>query len=289
VQIGLAGLLGLSFLLVPFWAVARWLALSIAALFVLTAAPFLLRVVRRDLAVAAVAPLLLVWRALALGTGLVAGFLRFSCRASPRRPPVSGLNRALKRALDIVGSLIGLILAAPLLALLAVAIKLDSRGPVFFIQERMGENARCFWMVKLRTMVDGAEEMLPELASLESLPSPVFKLRDDPRVTRVGRFLRRTSLDELPQLWNVLKGEMSLVGPRPEETRVVRLYNDWHRQRLAVKPGLTGPMQVNGRADLGLNERVRLELEYIRNCSTWKDLCILARTVVAVVSGRGAY
>jgi lipopolysaccharide/colanic/teichoic acid biosynthesis glycosyltransferase len=131
--------------------------------------------------------------------------------------------------------------------------------------------------------------MLAALVNLESLPSPAFKLRDDPRVTQVGRFLRRTSLDELPQLWNVLVGEMSLVGPRPEEMRVVRLYNDWHRQRLAVKPGITGPMQVNGRAELSLDERVRLELDYIRHYSLWKDICILARTAVAVVSGRGAY
>jgi len=289
VQIGLLGLLGLSLLLSPVWAPARWSALSVTMLFVLAAAPFLFRVTRRDPAVAAVAPLLLVWRALALGTGLVAGSLRFSRQASPRRPPISGLNRAIKRALDVAGGLIGLILAAPLLPLLAVAIKLDSPGPGFFVQERVGENGRPFRMVKLRTMVDGAEEMLPALVDLESLPSPAFKLRDDPRVTRVGRFLRRTSLDELPQLWNVLRGEMSLVGPRPEETRVVRLYNDWHRRRLAVKPGITGPMQVNGRADLSLDERTRLELDYVRHYSLWKDICILLRTVVAVVSGRGVY
>jgi lipopolysaccharide/colanic/teichoic acid biosynthesis glycosyltransferase len=289
VQIGLVGLLALSLLLAPFWAPARWSALSVAVLFVLAAAPFLIRVARRDRAVAAVAPLLLVWRALALGTGLVAGFLRFSRQASPHRPPISGLNRLAKRAMDIVGSLVGLILVAPLLPVLAAAIKLDSPGPVFFVQERAGENGRCFWMVKLRTMMDGAQEMLAALVDLESLPSPAFKLRDDPRVTQVGRFLRRTSLDELPQLWNVLMGEMSLVGPRPEEMRVVRLYNDWHRQRLAVKPGITGPMQVNGRAELSLDERVRLELDYVRHYSLWKDICILARTAVAVVSGRGAY
>ena len=289
VQIGLVGLLGLSLPLALFWTPARWSALSVAPLFALTAAPFLLRVARRDPAVAVVAPFLLVWRALALGTGLAAGFLRFSRRASPHRPPIGGLNRAIKRAMDIAGSLVGLILTAPLLALLAVAIKLDSPGPVFFFQERVGENGRPFRMIKLRTMVEGAEEMLPTPVDLRSLPSPAFKLRHDPRVTRVGRFLRRTSLDELPQLWNVLKGEMSLVGPRPEEIRVVCLYNDWHRQRLAVKPGLTGPMQVNGRADLSLDERVRLELHYIQNYSLWKDVCILARTLVAVVSGRGAY
>jgi lipopolysaccharide/colanic/teichoic acid biosynthesis glycosyltransferase len=268
---------------------ARWSALSVAALFALTVAPFLLRAARRDPAVAAVAPLLLVWRALALGTGLAAGFLRFSRQASPRQPPISGLNRMVKRAMDIAGSMAGLTLAAPLLPVLAAAIKLDSPGAVFFVQERAGENGRPFRMVKLRTMVNGAERKLAELVDLESLPSPAFKLHDDPRITRVGRFLRRTSLDELPQLWNVLKGEMSLVGPRPEETQVVRLYDDWHRQRLAVKPGMTGPMQINGRGNLSLDERVRLELNYFQHYSLWKDISILARTAVAVASGRGAY
>jgi lipopolysaccharide/colanic/teichoic acid biosynthesis glycosyltransferase/GT2 family glycosyltransferase len=289
VQIGLVGLLGLSLLLAPFWALARWSALAVAGITVLTAAPFVLRAARQDPAIAAAAPLLLVWRALALGTGLVTGFFRFSRQASPRRPPVSGLNRVVKRAMDASCSLVGLIATAPLFPVLAVAIKLDSPGPVFFVQERAGENGRPFQMVKLRTMVDGAEKKLAELVDVESLSSPAFKLCDDPRITRVGHFLRRTSLDELPQLWNVLKGEMSLVGPRPEEMRVVRLYNDWHRQRLAVKPGITGPMQVNGRADLSLAERVQLELDYMRHYSLWKDVNILARTVIAVVSGRGAY
>ncbi|RLC77247.1 MAG: undecaprenyl-phosphate glucose phosphotransferase, partial [Chloroflexi bacterium] len=116
-----------------------------------------------------------------------------------------------------------------------------------------------------------------------------YKRPNDPRVARVGRFLRRWSLDELLQVWNVLKGEMSLVGPRPEEVRIVRLYNDWHRRRLAVKPGITGPMQVSGRGDLPLDERVRLELDYIENYSLWKDMIILLRTIPAVISGRGAY
>ena len=289
VQIGLVGLLGLLILLAPFWVLARWSALTIAVFFVLTAIPFLFRVAPRDLVVAVVAPLLLLVRALALGTGLAAGFLRFSRRISSRRPPISGLNRAIKRTVDIAGSLIGLVLTAPLLTLLAVAIKVDSPGPAFFFQQRVGENGRPFRMIKLRTMVEGAAGMLPGLIDSWSAPSPDFKLRDDPRVTRVGRFLRRSSLDELPQLWNVLKGEMSLVGPRPEETWVARLYNNWHRQRLAIRPGMTGPMQVNGRADLSLDDRVRLELDYILEYSLWKDVCILARTLAAVVSGRGAY
>jgi lipopolysaccharide/colanic/teichoic acid biosynthesis glycosyltransferase len=288
VQIGLAGLLGLFSLLMPFWAPAGWPALSAAVLFALTAIPFVLRVIRKDPPVAVVAPFLLLVRASALGAGLVAGFARFWRGASPRRPPISGPNRVVKRAVDVVGSLAGLVLAAPLCGILAVAIKADSPGPVFFSQERAGENGRPFRMFKLRTMVDGAENVLDQLVDLESLPSPAFKLRDDPRVTRVGRFLRRTSLDELPQLWNVLKGEMSLVGPRPEEVRVVRLYNDWYRQRLAVKPGLTGPMQVNGRGHLTLDERVQYELDYIRNYSLWRDIRILVRTVAVVLSGRGA-
>jgi len=289
VQMGLVGLLLLLIILAPFWTLARWTALVVAAFFVLSTVPFLLRVARRDPTVAAVALFLLALRALALGLGLVAGFLHFSRQASPRQAPISGLNRAVKRAIDIVGSLVGLILSMPLLPILAAAIKLDSPGPVFFVQERAGENGRPFRMVKLRTMVNGAEEMLSDLVDLESLPSPVFKLHGDPRVTRVGHFLRRTSLDELPQLWNVLKGEMSLVGPRPEETRLVRLYNDWHRQRLAVKPGITGPMQINGRGDLDLEKRGRLELEYIRNYSIGEDIRILAHTVVAIISCRGAY
>jgi len=288
-QIGLVGLLGASLLLTPFCAPARWSAAFFAAVFGLTAVPFLLRVARRDPTVAVVALPLLVWRALALGAGLGFGFLRRPRQAGLRQAPISGLNRAVKRAADVVGSLFGLTLTAPLFPVLAVAIKLDSPGPVFFVQERVGEDGRSFRMIKLRTMVDGAEEMLPLLVDLASLPSPAFKLSNDPRVTKVGSLLRRMSLDELPQLWNILKGDMSLVGPRPEEAQVVRLYNDWHRQRLAIKPGLTGPMQVNGRADLDLDQRVRLELDYIENYSLWEDVRIVARTVTAVISGRGAY
>jgi lipopolysaccharide/colanic/teichoic acid biosynthesis glycosyltransferase len=133
-----------------------------------------------------------------------------------------------------------------------------------------------------------AEQELDELIAWETLEEPVFKLPDDPRRTRVGRFLRRWSLDELPQFWNVFKGDMSLVGPRPEEARVVALYNDWHRRRLSIKPGLSGPMQVNGRGDLSLDDRVRLELHYIENYSLRRDLAIIARTLPAVFRGEGA-
>jgi lipopolysaccharide/colanic/teichoic acid biosynthesis glycosyltransferase len=144
-------------------------------------------------------------------------------------------------------------------------------------------------MLKFRTMVANAEELLPELVAIDRLQEPVFKLRADPRVTRVGRLLRQASLDELPQLWNVLRGDMSLVGPRPEEEQIVALYEPQHLIRLQVKPGLTGPMQINGRGELRLEERLAVEREYIENLSVGRDLRILALTAAAVVGGRGAF
>ncbi len=175
------------------------------------------------------------------------------------------------------------------MAVIAALVKLDSPGPAIFSQPRVGQNGRPFRILKFRTMVDRAEEMLPQLVDLDALPEPAFKLRDDPRVTRVGRFLRRWSLDELPQLVNVLRGEMSLVGPRPEQAAVVARYTDDQRRRLAVKPGMTGPMQVSGRGDLPFEERLALELDYIERYSLRRDLAILLRTIPAVVRGQGAY
>ena len=204
-------------------------------------------------------------------------------------PPIRGINRVLKRTLDLVGALVGLVLTAPLMAIIAVLIRLDSPGPVLFVQVRAGQYGNPFRMYKFRTMVAHAEEMLEDLVRLDELQEPVFKIKNDPRVTRVGRWLRRTSLDELPQLFNVLKGDMSLVGPRPEDVRLVRRYNRWQSQRLLVKPGITGAMQISGRADLPLDERVKLELAYIQNYSLWTDIRILIETIPAVLSGKGAY
>ena len=167
-------------------------------------------------------------------------------------------------------------------------IGLTESGPVLFRQERVGEQGQRFTMLKLRTMVHGAEAKLDKVLFANPLLGPAFKIPNDPRVTRVGRFLRRWSIDELPQLWNVLRGEMSIVGPRPEEVWVVDLYEDWHRRRLAMKPGLTGPMQVAGRGLLELDDRVRLELNYIDNYTLWQDLRILLHTPSAVLSGEGA-
>jgi anaerobic magnesium-protoporphyrin IX monomethyl ester cyclase len=202
---------------------------------------------------------------------------------------IHGLPAAAKRLMDIAGALVVIPLSIPMMIGVALAIKLTSPGPVLFVQERMGERGRVFKMFKFRTMVENAEEMLDQLIDLDALEEPVFKLKDDPRVTSVGRFLRRWSLDELPQFFSVLKGEMSLVGPRPEEVRIVRYYSPWHRQRLMAKPGVTGPVQIGGRGDLGLEERVRLEVDYIRNYSIWTDLKILLKTIPAVMRGNGSY
>ena len=202
-------------------------------------------------------------------------------------PPRSTM--ALKRGIDIVVSAGLLLLLAPLLLVVAVAIKLDSDGPVLFKQTRVGKGGRRFTMLKFRTMVRGADERLTEVVNTEALAEPSFKVPNDPRHTWIGRRLRRLSLDETPQLLNVLRGEMSLVGPRPEEEAVVALYDERQRLRLGVKPGLTGPMQVYGRGDLTFEERLALERAYIDNLSIAQDVAILLRTPRAVIGGSGAY
>jgi len=195
----------------------------------------------------------------------------------------------IKRGFDIAVSSVGLLLAAPFLPLAALAIRLDSRGPIFFTQSRAGLDGRPFEMRKFRTMVADAEDRLADVIRLEDLREPVFKLSDDPRVTRVGRLLRRLSLDEIPQLWNVLRGEMSIVGPRPEQVELVERYRPEHRFRLSVKPGITGPMQVFGRGNLTFHERLAVELDYIENVSLARDLRIIAETVPVALRGSGAY
>jgi exopolysaccharide biosynthesis polyprenyl glycosylphosphotransferase len=195
----------------------------------------------------------------------------------------------LKHVLDCVGAALALVLLAPPMLLVALAIRLDSPGPALFRQRRAGADGRPFTMLKFRTMVDDAEQRLAELVDIEALADPMFKLRDDPRVTRVGRLLRRTSLDELPQLLNVLAGQMSLVGPRPEEVRLVERYGEAERVRIQMRPGITGPMQVHGRGELTFAERVAVEREYIENHSLRKDASLLLKTAGAVVRGRGAF
>ena len=195
---------------------------------------------------------------------------------------------AIKRVVDIAGAGTLLLVASPLFALIAAAIRWTSPGPVLFRQLRAGKGGRPFQMLKFRTMVPDAERRLSEVVDVNQLSEPVFKIARDPRVTPVGRWLRRLSVDELPQLLNVLRGEMSLVGPRPEELKIVDRYDVWQRRRLKVKPGITGLQQVEARGTLDLSHRVRLDIYYTRKQSLLLDALILARTVGVVLSGRGA-
>jgi exopolysaccharide biosynthesis polyprenyl glycosylphosphotransferase len=205
-----------------------------------------------------------------------------------REPVIEGWPRMVKRAFDLmVGALLTLV-AAPVLAVVAVLIRLEGPGPALIRQPRVGENGRPFDMLKFRTMVAGAERM-PQPAAPEDDGSPVHKRRDDPRVTRLGRFLRRFSLDELPQLVNVLRGEMSLVGPRPELPWLVDRYQPWQRKRFAVPQGLTGWWQINGRSDKPMHLNTEDDLYYVYNYSLWLDILILLRTPLAVFLGRGAF
>jgi exopolysaccharide biosynthesis polyprenyl glycosylphosphotransferase len=206
------------------------------------------------------------------------------------RPPVlAGWDWAVKRGFDLVMSCLVVVVGLLVWALIAIAIKLDSRGPVFFVDRRIGIGEREFGMLKFRTMVAEAPALQAGLEAANEAEGALFKIREDPLVTRVGRFLRRFSLDEIPQVVNVLKGEMSLVGPRPLPLRDYRLLDDWHRRRYGVLPGMTGLWQISGRSGLSFDELVRLDFTYIENWSIWLDISIIAKTIPAVIGRRGAY
>ena len=196
-------------------------------------------------------------------------------------------SELLKRLMDITGALVGVVLLSPLLALLALAVKLDSRGPLFFSQRRIGRHGERFEMLKFRSMVPHADAIKHELRDRNEVQGGLFKIADDPRITRVGRLLRRTSLDELPQLFNVLAGDMSLVGPRPLVEDEDALIEGWQRRRLAVKPGMTGMWQIFGSSRIPMEEMVKIDYLYGANWSIWLDLKILLRTVPYVLSRRG--
>jgi lipopolysaccharide/colanic/teichoic acid biosynthesis glycosyltransferase len=198
-------------------------------------------------------------------------------------------RRSGKRALDLILGSLALLVALPVIAVAAVLVKLDSPGPVFHRAVRVGRGGRKFTFLKLRSMQRDAEELRGLLLHLNEARGPAFKLTNDPRVTRVGRLLRKTSLDELPQLLHVVQGHMSLVGPRPPFPEEVERYEPWMLRRLAVRPGLTCLWQIRGRSDLSFEEWMRLDLEYVDRCSLALDLQILILTVPAVISGRGAY
>ncbi len=203
--------------------------------------------------------------------------------------PESAWELLVKRFFDVTMAGLGLLLTVPFFVGLAVAVKLTSEGPIFFKQQRCGRNGRRFTLYKFRTMVCGAEEQLDELLSANEMSGPAFKMANDPRVTKIGRYLRRTSLDELPQLWNVLRGDMSLVGPRPPLPSEVIRYEHWQRRRLSMRPGITCLWQANGRNRVAdFKEWVQLDLEYIDNWSLWLDCKILLKTIPAVMLGIGA-
>jgi exopolysaccharide biosynthesis polyprenyl glycosylphosphotransferase len=206
------------------------------------------------------------------------------------RPPVlTGWDWAVKRSFDLGASVLVGVLLLPLWLLIALAIKLDSRGPVFYVDRRVGVGEQEFGMLKFRTMIAEAATLQPALEPANEAEGALFKIRDDPRVTRVGRVLRRISVDEIPQIVNVLKGEMSLVGPRPLPLRDYALLEDWHRARYLVLPGMTGLWQISGRSGLTFDDLVRLDFTYLENWSIWLDITIIARTIPAVLRGRGAY
>jgi exopolysaccharide biosynthesis polyprenyl glycosylphosphotransferase len=206
-----------------------------------------------------------------------------------REPALDEFQRLTKRIFDLAVASISLLLAAPLMLLVAILIKLDSPGPVFFKQERVGENGRLFYMRKFRSMVQDAEKRASEVARRDEQGNLIHKWYDDPRVTRVGQFIRRTSMDELPQLFNVLKGEMSLIGPRPEMPWVLDEYEPWQYQRFAVPQGITGWWQVNGRSDKPMHMHTEEDLYYIKNYSLGLDMLILWKTVGVVLKRKGAY
>lgn len=206
-----------------------------------------------------------------------------------RAPALNEYQRMVKRAFDLVMGTILLILASPIMALIALLIKLDSPGPVIFKQERIGENGKVFEIYKFRTMLDGADKKIQEVLKYDENGNPIHKMPHDPRVTRIGHFLRRTSLDELPQFFNILKGEMSLVGPRPELPMFVERYKPWQRTRFAVPQGITGWWQINGRSDKPMHLHTEDDLYYVQNYSLLLDLYILYKTVWVVLRRKGAY
>jgi exopolysaccharide biosynthesis polyprenyl glycosylphosphotransferase len=203
--------------------------------------------------------------------------------------PTKNTQLIVKEIIDFISALILLILTFPLMSAIAFLIKLTSRGSVFFVQERVGLNGRRFKFYKFRTMIQGADNLKSKLEKLNEVSGPAFKIKNDPRLTPFGRILRKLSLDELPQLFNVVKGEMSLVGPRPPIPNEVEQYQPWQRGRLSMKPGLTCIWQVSGRSELGFDIWMKMDLEYIDTWSLWLDIKILFKTIPAVIFCRGAY
>lgn len=194
-----------------------------------------------------------------------------------------------KRGIDIIGAGSGLILLSPIIVIVACLVKFTSKGPVFFSQKRVGKNGQLFDMYKFRSMVVNAEELKEKLAHQNEMSGPMFKMKDDPRVTKVGKFIRKTSLDELPQLWNVLKGDMSLVGPRPSLPKEVKQFKKWMYRRLTVKPGLTCYWQVSGRNNIDFEDWMKLDISYVEDRNLWIDIKLIVKTVGVLFGDKNAH
>lgn len=199
------------------------------------------------------------------------------------------LYEVIKRLIDVICSFIGVVVLSPLFIIIAIIIKTTSKGPVFFSQKRVGKNGKEFDMYKFRSMVVNAEELKEKLAAQNEMSGPMFKMKDDPRVTKVGKFIRKTSLDELPQLWNVLKGDMSLVGPRPSLPKEVDKFEKWMCKRLEVKPGLTCYWQVSGRNNIDFEDWMKLDIRYVEERSTWVDIKLIFKTARVLFGDKNAH
>ena len=193
-----------------------------------------------------------------------------------------------KRGIDIIGAGSGLLLLSPVIAIVSCAVKFTSKGPIFFSQKRVGKNGQLFDMYKFRSMVVNAEELKEKLANQNEMSGHMFKMKDDPRVTKVGKFIRKTSLDELPQLWNVLKGDMSLVGPRPSLPKEVKQFEKWMYKRLTVKPGLTCYWQVSGRNNIDFEDWMKLDISYVEDRNLWIDIKLIFKTVLVLFGDKNA-
>ena len=196
---------------------------------------------------------------------------------------------AIKRLIDIICSFVGILVLSPLFIIIAIIIKFTSKGPVFFSQKRVGRNGKEFDMYKFRSMVVNAEELKEKLAAQNEMSGPMFKMKDDPRVTKVGKFIRKTSIDELPQLWNVLKGDMSLVGPRPSLPKEVAQFDEWMYKRLEVKPGLTCYWQVSGRNNIDFEDWMKLDIRYVEEKNLWIDIKLICKTVFVLFGDKNAH
>ena len=199
------------------------------------------------------------------------------------------LYEVVKRLIDIVCSFLGLLMLSPLFIIIAIIIKSTSKGPVFFSQKRIGKKGKEFDMYKFRSMVVNAEELKEKLAAQNEMSGPMFKMKDDPRVTKVGKFIRKTSIDELPQLWNILKGDMSLVGPRPSLPKEVAQFEDWMHKRLDVKPGLTCYWQVSGRNNIDFEDWMKLDIRYVKERNLWIDIKLIFKTVGVLFGDKNAH